>query len=323
MTNKPLITAIVINWNGSLDLKNELPSLTSQTYKPLEILVVDNGSTDDSFEVVKSFPNVTWIPLGKNFGFAGALNLGANIAKGEIILLLNNDMRFAEDFIEKLANPILTDETVFATDGLQYDWEGKTLVHAATFLGVKKEKNVISNDQIIPGLVIRQETRENLTNVLMASGANLMARRNMFLELGGLDGGYPIGFEDTDICWRAWMNNWKTIFVPDAVCWHDVGRSAKISKKGASNRFKGNLKGGLLFSMKLLPNKFIIAMVIRVLLGFLKDLIKLNFSRFKDRSSVLFEFFTNFPKLVKERHRFFQKIKKTPKEVLVTLKKLN
>jgi GT2 family glycosyltransferase len=248
------------------------------------------------------------MPLGKNVGFAGALNRGVGAARGEYVLLLNNDMRFDPDFIKKLAAPLSLDISVFASDGLQFDWAGQNIVHAATFLGRPNGNGqaVLSCQESIPGVFIRQEIRKEPTEVLMASGANLMCRRKMFLELGGLDDRYPIGHEDTDICWRAWLRGWKSLFVPSAVCWHDVGRSSRISTEGARFRFRGTVGGRLVFAWKLLPWRFVCPLEGRLLLGILKDAVLFRWDRVVDRARVCWQHVKQVPSLWRERGTLFR-----------------
>jgi len=303
VNNPPFVSAIVVNWNGARDLERELPSLVGQSHEPLEVLVVDNGSTDDSEAVVRRFPAVRWTPLGKNAGFAGALNRGVESARGEWVLLLNNDMRFPPDFVRRLAEEAVKDEAVFAVDALQYDWEGRKIVHAATFLGKPNGQPVISCEESVPGVFIRQEIRSASTPVMMASGANLLARKTMFRDLGGLDGRYPIGHEDMDICWRAWMHGWKTIYVPAAVCWHDVGRSARISRAGARFRSRGTVEGRLLFAWKLLPWRFVWRLEVRAVLGMIKDVLLFRWERVTDRGRTARRHWERLPALWRERRR--------------------
>src|SRR5436853_7758699 len=123
MDGKPKVSVIVANWNGAAHLRVCLPGLQSQSFKPLEIIVVDNCSSDDSAEVARSF-DVAWLPLEKNLGLAPALNRGASIAGGELFLFVNNDMRFDPEFVAALAEPFERDKGVFASDGMQFNWDG-------------------------------------------------------------------------------------------------------------------------------------------------------------------------------------------------------
>ena len=96
MNTKPAVSAIIVNWNGAHHLRICLPSLLSQTLTSLEIIVVDNGSKDDSVEVAREL-QARWLPLGENVGLAPALNRGAKAAAGDFLLFINNDMRSLQD----------------------------------------------------------------------------------------------------------------------------------------------------------------------------------------------------------------------------------
>lgn len=77
-----LASAIIVNWNGAEHLRSCLPSLREQSYEPLEIIVVDNASSDDSRAVAEQH-GARWLPLAQNLGLAPAMNRGAAIARGE------------------------------------------------------------------------------------------------------------------------------------------------------------------------------------------------------------------------------------------------
>src|ERR1700693_2370799 len=116
MAKKPGVSVIIDNWNGADHLRVCLPSLASQSFKALEIIVVDNHSSDGSAEVARSL-GICWLPLERNLGLAPALNRGAAIARGDLLLFVNNDMRFDPGFVAALVEPLESDEEVFATDG--------------------------------------------------------------------------------------------------------------------------------------------------------------------------------------------------------------
>src|SRR5690606_39140664 len=79
-----------------------LEALSSKTFRPHEVIRVDNGSTDDSLQIASGFPFVRTLPLGRNLGFAGGNNRGIEAASGDYIVLLNNDTRPAKDWLEHL-----------------------------------------------------------------------------------------------------------------------------------------------------------------------------------------------------------------------------
>lgn len=103
MTAKAMVSVVVLNHNRLRYLDESLASLISQTYSPLEIIVVDNGSTDGSAELAqRRYPQIRWLPLDRNTGFAAGNNRGFEIARGGYIALPNNDAVAAPDWVEKL-----------------------------------------------------------------------------------------------------------------------------------------------------------------------------------------------------------------------------
>lgn len=246
MGTPSLVSAILVNWNGAQDLELALPSLVTQTYTNLEILVVDNGSVDTSRAVVERF-EAAWMPLGRNLGLAGAMNEGASAARGEFLLFLNNDMRFAPDFVRSLVDVLEEDPQTFAVDAKQFDWDGAEVVHCCTAL---QRTGTLRGD--IPGWRFEQRDEQRPTPCIFCSAAGVLVRRSMFEAVGGWDPKYPVGWEDVDLCWRAWARGWGCVYVPNAVSWHRVGASS-LTSEGAGARLRGALYGRLRFALKNLP----------------------------------------------------------------------
>jgi GT2 family glycosyltransferase len=313
-----LVSAIVVNWNAARDLEVCLSSLLAQSYQPLEIIVVDNGSTDDSVHVVRAL-GVGWLPLDGNLGLAPAFNRGAKKAAGEFLLFLNNDMRFDANFVESMVSQIKQDPEIFSVDALQYDWDGCNKVHLATSIG--KKPVGAHDDQLVPGLYICQEARDVPTTVLMSSGANMLVRKSMFTMLGGFDERLPMSYEDVELCWRAWIRRWKSIFVPAAVCWHRVGHSTQ-STEGSRIRFRGTLRGRLLMATKLLPVNYAIATWWVFLAGLTKDLVCLRRQRVADRIEVLVQSILDLLPLLRERRELYTSGQVNPSEHLKRLLQL-
>ena len=100
---RPLVSVIVVNWNGKASLDDCLSSLRNQTFLDFELIVVDNGSTDGSVEIVRShFPDCLIIRNTSNYGFARGNNQGIEKAKGKYIALLNNDAEAESHWLEEL-----------------------------------------------------------------------------------------------------------------------------------------------------------------------------------------------------------------------------
>lgn len=320
MKKNPLVSVIVVNHNGAKHLENCLPSLVSQAYKPIEIIVADNGSTDDSANVAAKF-DVKWLPLGRNIGLAPALNRAAQMAAGELLLFLNNDMRFHTQFTGSLVEQLLRSPEIFAVDSLQYDWEGNCHVHLVTRLTrVRPESNFY--DQLAPGLYVRQETCQTASRTLLASASSMLARKSMFDGLGGFDERMPLCYEDVDLCWRAWVRGWGTVFAPEAVCWHRVGAGTR-SGEGARLRLRGTLAGRLIMATKLLPANFAIFSWVVSVAGLVRDLMALRFGAAAERSRALSQCVTYLPDLVRERRKLYQSTKTTADEHLQRLLRLD
>lgn len=319
MNSKPLISAIIVNWNGARHLEICLPSLLAQSYRPVEIIVVDNASTDGSATMASKF-GVRWLPLDRNVGLAPALNRGAEAAAGEFLLFLNNDMRFHETFVELMAAEMVRDPNVFAVDAVQRNWDGTKQVHLATRLSKKNRSNA-NCYAIIPSLYLYQETSDSPTAAVMASAANMLARRSIFQALGGFDERLPLGYEDVEICWRAWVRGWKTLFVPGAICWHHVGASSG-SAEGSRLGFRGVLGGRLLSASKLLPLSYTIKTWLATLGGLAADLAKFRWQRARDRVAILSDHTRILPRLMRERRDLYRSGRTNPRQQLERLLRL-
>jgi GT2 family glycosyltransferase len=312
-TGRPLVSALVINWNGARDLERGLPSLVAQSYRPFEIVVMDNASSDDSAEVVRRFPQVRWVQLDRNLGLAPAMNRGAQIAAGQLLLFLNNDIRLDQDFVSRLADELLRAPDVFCVDGMQYDWDGREVIHAATFLAAEGGGELAI--KIFPGIYTHQQRPNVPTDVFTGSAANMMVKRDMFATLGGFDDRILFGYEDLDVCWRAQLHGWRTVYVPSAVSWHDVSKSNRTTA-GARYRFRGTLAGRLFFSTKLLPARYALRAWGLSLLGVGKDLARRDLVQAKDRVATLARVASHVPALVRERLQIYRRGAVTPAEQL-------
>jgi len=319
MTDKPKVSVIIVNWNGAEHLRICLPSLASQSFKSLEIIVVDNRSSDDSAEVTRS-NKARWLPLENNLGLAPALNRGATIAKGDLLLFVNNDMRFDPGFVSALVEPLERDEEIFATDGMQFNWDGSVRGHLAARLTNISSRGDFSTE-LVPGLYFYQQEKAEQTQVFMASAACMMVRKVLFERLGGFDDRLPLGYEDVEICWRAWVQQWKTLYVPTAICWHRVGSSVS-SVEGARFAFRGVLMGRLLLATKLLPMRYALRTWLISTAGLAKDISRMKWEFATDRIGVLFHMASVVAQLLRERTALFRNTSSSPEEQLDFLLRL-
>jgi GT2 family glycosyltransferase len=220
MEQHPLVTAIVLNYNGAHLLPDCLSTLSTQEWPSLDILVVDNGSLDDSAVVVGAH-GAQWLPLGENLGFSRANNRAAREARGDFLFFLNNDMRFTPACVGSLACVLRDDPSLFAADPTQLSWDGTRVIHGQTRFAPGTYQTTV----IPPHAVEYTGAAHRIVEVPWGCAGSLMVRRDGFETLGGFDPTFFIDFEDTDLCWRAWRRGWRTVYVPEAVLYHKVGMS--------------------------------------------------------------------------------------------------
>jgi GT2 family glycosyltransferase len=252
-----MVSIIVLNYNGAANLPDCLQSLVSQDYQPIEIILADNGSTDDSERVCKHYPEVRFVPLGRNYGFARGNNEGAKFATGKYLLFVSDDMRFPPDLVRTLVAVAETDELIFGLDVKQYNWAGTELVHSA----FRMYPAVARDGGFLPYVDVRQVAVDAVTPIPWACASNLLCRRWMFEQLGGFDPTFFFECEDVDLGWRAWLRGWKSLHVPYAHTWHKIGGSAEGWESRAAwgrMRYYHGLRSGARFIWKTMDGRTIL-----------------------------------------------------------------
>lgn len=227
----PLVSVVVLNWNGREVVERCLQSLQGQTYQPLEIIVVDNASADDSADLVRErFSNVKMIVNERNLGFGGGNNVGIRASQGRYIMMLNNDTRLDPACIEELKRSLEKDQRYGACASkilLEYE---DNLIDAA---GI-----VICPDglSIGRGRLEKGDQYDEETDVFFASDCACLYRREMLEDIGLYDEDFFAYADETDMGWRAQLAGWKCIYNPKAVVYHFHSASS-----GAYSPFKAFL----------------------------------------------------------------------------------
>ena len=228
MNNSPLVSTVILNWNGKKYLADCLTSLINQKYSNLEIILVDNGSRDDSVEFVKKrFLQVKIIENEENLGFAGGNNVGIKSAEGKYIFLLNNDTKTDENCLKNLVEAAESNEKIGMAAPKIVSFENPSVIDSAGvniyFDGMSRGKG-------------RKETDKGQYNevqeILLPSGCAALYRKKMLDEIGLFDENFFAYCEDTDLGLRARLAGWKAVLSPQAVVYHHysgtVGRYSEI-----------------------------------------------------------------------------------------------
>lgn len=227
----PLVSIIIVNWNGGEVFKNCLSSLSKIDYPNWELVVVDNGSTDGSDSEAEKLIKLTKIIRNKkNVGFARANNQGVEIAKGKYILLLNNDTKVEPDFLTKLVDRIETDSTLGVVQPKICNMRKPGYLDNAgsfpTRLGFFHHWGFLEKDG-------KEFEREK--EIFSAKGACILIRRDVVEKLGLFDPDFISYFEETDFCWRVWLSGWRVLFYPKAKIHHMVGYTIRRLDVGNIN----------------------------------------------------------------------------------------
>jgi GT2 family glycosyltransferase/spore maturation protein CgeB len=235
-TEGPLVSIVVVTRDGVAHLRRLLPSLETLAYRDLEVIVVDNGSTDATPSVVGGHRGrvpVRLIRNATNRSFSEANNQGVADAKGELILLLNNDVTPAgPHVVGRMVERLLADPTIGAVGSrLIYPRrQGPRTgpIHPAADLtpqprgitfgpddGVPRGRNMGGGDDpLSPEAAVARD-------IPAATAASFLVRRSAFDAVGGFSLGYVYGTEDVDLSLKLRAAGHRIVYEPDATFWHD------------------------------------------------------------------------------------------------------
>ena len=207
---------IIPAWNGKEYIDDCLNSLLAQDYPDFEVIVVDNGSSDATPDwVAEHFPTVTVIRNERNLGFAGGVNVGLRVARGEVFILFNQDAVAEPGWLAALVSGLLAAPDIGIAGCKILDIDGKTIQHAGGYLTMP---------QALPSHfgIGQAETGQydQSKDVDFVTGAAFAIRREVLQSIGFLDESFYFYFEDVDYCYRARAAGFRIVYLPDAVLRH-------------------------------------------------------------------------------------------------------
>lgn len=207
----PLASVIIPNWNGAHLLPACLTSLRAQTWPSLEVLLVDGGSRDGSSELVaERFPEVRVLRLPRNQGFAGNVNVGLRAARGDVLLLLNNDAEAEPEWVAMCLGALESNPAAGSVASLMLFADGIRINSAGDELSARGFAH-----QRGAGARWAKPWDER-TVVFGASGGAAAYRRDMLADVGLLDEAYFAYLEDVDLAFRAQLRGWECQYEPRA-----------------------------------------------------------------------------------------------------------
>jgi GT2 family glycosyltransferase len=223
------VVCVVLNWNGCRDTISCLQSLAEQDYPALQIVVVDNNSTDDSVAHIReAFPSVEMLQSPANHGFAAGCNLGTRLAlerSAAFVWLLNNDTVVPPDTLTKLIAAASDSQTGMVGTVLRYAhnpakvqaWGGGSIVRSMGFARHFYAPAALDSNSYL-------------------TFASVLLRRELLQGVGLLDEGYFMYFEDADLSFRARAAGWRLAVAADTAVLHKEGGSVSPNRNSRVDR---------------------------------------------------------------------------------------
>ncbi len=217
--NEPLVSIIILNFNGKDLLRNCLSSVSKTSYSNYEVIIVDNGSTDGSCSMVEhEFPSFHLIKNSHNYGYSKGNNLGILHSQGIFVAILNNDTTVHAKWLSELVKEAVLSPMCF--------YQPKIL-----FAGTNRINSAGNLIQLF-GFAFPRGLGEvdigqysDKCEISYASGACVFGSRALIDEVGLFDQGFFTFYEDVNLGWRTLMHGYKTVYLPSAIIYHKWGGS--------------------------------------------------------------------------------------------------
>lgn len=317
---KDFISIIIVNYNGKKWLKNCLDSLEKQTFKKFEIVLVDNDSSDNSVSFVKKhYPKVKIVQNTTNRGFAGGNNDGLPAAKGDYILLLNNDtwsppdflINFIKAFDEHPKAGCVQSKMVLLKNPKKLDVVGSFWTDSSFLYhyGFGKDADLPEYNKAMP--------------VFSNKGASVMIPRKVIDKLGLFDDDFWLYYEETDFNHRLWIAGYECWYWPKAVV-HHAGGGTTIRFDNSLIQFH-NFKNKLMSFLKNFETGNLLTIVpIYLILNILISFIWLVLGKPKHFAALYKSIWWNivhYKAIMRKRKIIQKKRKKSDAEIFKILKK--
>lgn len=248
--NSSMVTTIIVNYNGQGCIENCLQSVLRSDYTHIEVIVVDNGSTDSSLDLIGKYSHDSRLRLitnRRNLGFSQANNQGARQARGHNLFFLNNDTEIKQDTILELVRVVERNGSIGATQSKILMMSDKSRLDSA---GDTISK--IGWPRSVGKFEVDQGQFDSTSEIFGGRGAALMVPKNIFDAVGGFDPDYFMYYEDADLSWRIRLRGYLIALAPKSIVYHAGWPTAK--SKTARRKILDNLYSGKNYSATLIKN---------------------------------------------------------------------
>ena len=220
---QPLVSIIIVNFNGKRFLKECLSTVLETNYSNFEVIFVDNASSDKSVDFVNNEFNknkcLKIIANSENLGFGPANNVGFKLAQGDYIVFLNNDTSVEPEWLATMVDVFEKDETIGLASSLFLNMDGLTIQTAGT----------LKCDYMLPGYWIKmnkdysKETFPKIFEISSAMGAAMIAKRKFLKQIGVFDPKYFYYYDDDYLSFRTWLSGKRVVTVSGSKVRHFLG----------------------------------------------------------------------------------------------------
>ena len=218
-----IVKIVILNWNGVAHLRRFLPSVVAAAPAGVEVVVADNGSTDDSVEVLRSeFPSVTVLRMDRNYGFAGGYNRALQRIEADYYVLLNSDVETPRGWLAPLVealdrNPdvgVVSPKLISSEDRRMFEYAGASGGYV-DWLGYP-----FCRGRILRTVEEDRGQYDDARDLFWVSGAAFCCRAELFHRLGGFDDDFFAHMEEIDLCWRMQLAGYRVRVVPESRVYH-------------------------------------------------------------------------------------------------------
>ncbi len=249
----PRVAVVILNWNGQALLGQFLPSLEKSSYPNLELIVADNGSSDNSVSFLQQqFPKIKVIALPNNLGYAGGYNAALKKVNADYYILLNSDVEVSPGWVEPLIELMETHTNVAASQPKLLSFHHKNKFEYAGASGgwIDSLGYPFARGRVLEHCETDHGQYDKAAPIFWASGAAFCVRAKAFHEMNGFDASFFAHQEEIDLCWRLQRKGYQIYSCPQSVVWHVGGSTLP---KGNSQKTFLNYRNNLWMLAKNLP----------------------------------------------------------------------
>ena len=226
MNSQPKVSVVILNWNGQKHLEKFLQSVIATSYKNMEVIVADNGSTDNSvFFLEKNYPQVKLFLFKENFGFAKGYNKVLEEVNADYFVLLNSDVEVQPDWLDPAIALLESDKLNAACQPKLLSYKNKNFFEYAGAAGgwLDSFGYPFAKGRIFDVCEKDHGQYEKSEPIFWASGAAMVIRSSVFKEMKGFDEYFFAHQEEIDLCWRMQLAGYKLFSCPSSVVYHIGG----------------------------------------------------------------------------------------------------